>query len=78
MQMKHLPCFAHTLNLIVQEALRNTNEVKKTQEKIKHIVSYFHHSVKAVDKLGEIQDQKGIHHKKLIWTLTPGGIPLFI
>lgn len=40
MQMKHLPCFAHTLNLVMQEAVRNTNEVKKTQEKIKHSVLF--------------------------------------
>lgn len=36
------------------------------QEKIKRIVSFFHHSVKASDKLCEIQDQNNMQKKKLI------------
>lgn len=40
--------------------------MKQAQAKIKHIVSFFHHSVKATDKLGELQDQNGVQRKKLI------------
>lgn len=36
------------------------------QEKIKRIVSSFHHSVKATDKLGEVQETNGGERKKLI------------
>lgn len=66
MRAKHLPCFAHTLNLVVQDAIKNTNEIKNVQEKIKRLVSFFHHSVKAMDKLREMQDQNGVQQKKLI------------
>ncbi|XP_076048272.1 E3 SUMO-protein ligase ZBED1-like [Oratosquilla oratoria] len=66
MNVKHLPCFAHSLNLVVQNALKNTNDVKKVQEKVKAIVSFFHHSVKASDKLCAQQVQQGGERKKLI------------
>lgn len=66
MQVRHLPCFVHTLNLVVKDAIKSTSEVKAVQEKIKAIVSFFHHSVKATDKLGEIQEQNNVHKKKLI------------
>ncbi|XP_068231881.1 zinc finger BED domain-containing protein 4-like [Palaemon carinicauda] len=66
MQIKQQPCFAHTLNLVVQDSIKNTNEIKLSQEKIKRIVSFFHHSVKATDKLSEIQNQNGVERKKLI------------
>ncbi|XP_068244012.1 zinc finger BED domain-containing protein 4-like [Palaemon carinicauda] len=66
MQIKQQPCFAHTLNLVVQDSIKNTNKIKLSQEKIKRIVSFFHHSVKATDKLSEIQNQNGVERKKLI------------
>ncbi|XP_050706851.1 zinc finger BED domain-containing protein 4-like [Eriocheir sinensis] len=62
----HIGCFAHTLNLVVQNAIKNTGEVKEVQDKIKAIVSFFHHSVKASDKLGALQVQQGTEKKKLI------------
>ncbi|XP_011403270.1 PREDICTED: zinc finger BED domain-containing protein 1-like [Amphimedon queenslandica] len=45
----HLPCFADTLNLIVQGAIAADYQVSSLQTKCKHIVSYFHRSVKASD-----------------------------
>ncbi|XP_076052180.1 E3 SUMO-protein ligase ZBED1-like isoform X2 [Oratosquilla oratoria] len=66
MNVKHLPCFAHSLNLVVQNALKNANDVKKVQEKVKAIVSFFHNSVKASDKLCAQQVQQGGERKKLI------------
>ncbi|XP_050706735.1 zinc finger BED domain-containing protein 4-like [Eriocheir sinensis] len=62
----HIGCFAHTLNLVVQNAIKNTGEVKEVQDKIKAIVSFFHHSVKASDKLGALQVQQGTEKKKII------------
>lgn len=39
MKIRHLPCFAHTLNLAVRSAIKNTEEVQRLQEKVKDIVT---------------------------------------
>ena len=52
--VKHLPCFAHTLNLVVQQAVQAINELKT---KVKTIVGYFHQSTVAAAKLEELQVQ---------------------
>ena len=62
---KHLPCFAHILNLTVQESKRSDNVVVEIQGKCRSIVSYFHRSVKSTQKLKEIQKQLGLIDKKL-------------
>lgn len=49
---KHIPCFAHLLNLIVQSALR---EIKATTSKIKHIVELFRRSPLASERLKSMQ-----------------------
>lgn len=61
---RQIPCFAHTLNLVVQEAIKNTDYVLKVREKIKQIVTFFHHSVKATDKLTQLQEQHNQPAKK--------------
>ncbi|KAK3883452.1 hypothetical protein Pcinc_012228 [Petrolisthes cinctipes] len=66
LQVKHVPCFAHTLNLVVQSAMKNSEEVRHVREKVKAIVTFFHHSVKASDKLADVKEEKGFHKKKLI------------
>ena len=50
----HLPCFVHTLNLIVTNSLQDVPEVAALLQRCKHIVSYFHKSTKATDKLTSI------------------------
>ena len=52
--VKHLPCFAHTLNLVVQQAVQSINDLKM---KVKNIVTYFHQSTVAAAKLEELQEQ---------------------
>ena len=52
--LTHLFCFAHTLNLVVQNGLQ---VVKQLQEKVKLIVAYFHRSTVAADKLWALQLQ---------------------
>ncbi len=47
---RHLPCFAHTLNLIVQNAIKADPIVQQIQLQCKD-VSHFHRSVKSSDKL---------------------------
>ena len=63
---RHLPCFAHTLNLIVQEATEKDTELSDLRRKCRSIVTYFKQSVKARDKLTEMQKQMGGEQKKLI------------
>ena len=61
---KHILCFAHTLNLIVQAALFSVMADLKT--KCKSIVTLFHQSTKASDKLMEVQQQIGNSEVKLV------------
>ncbi|CAH2013573.1 unnamed protein product [Acanthoscelides obtectus] len=44
----HIPCFAHTLNLVVQNGLQ---EIKDIRHKVKAVVEYFHRSSQANSKL---------------------------
>ena len=52
---QHLPCMAHTLNLIVQESIEKVEDLVVLRRKCRQIVTYFKQSVKAKDKLQEIQ-----------------------
>ena len=63
---KHLPCFAHTLNLVVQDSLKADTELAEIQKKCRDIVSYFHRSSKATDKLVAVQTRLKIENHKLI------------
>ena len=53
---KHIPCFAHNLNLIVQHGLQN---VKDIVNKVKTIVEFFKRSPQASQKLKAMQEQLG-------------------
>lgn len=55
---KHLPCFAHTLNLVTQRPLNEISDVQNIISKIKTIVTFFKHSVKASDELRKICEFK--------------------
>lgn len=56
LKWRSVPCFAHTLNLIVQSALR---DIKDTQTKVKSIVELFRRSVLASERLKATQKQLG-------------------
>lgn len=53
---KHVACFAHTINLIVQTSLK---EIKNITMKIKHIVEVFKRSPLASKRLRNMQQKLG-------------------
>lgn len=63
-QWRHLPCFAHNLNLIVQTSLKN-NSTKIIIDKVKAIVQYFKRSSTALAKLHSVQEGIGLAKLKL-------------
>ena len=65
-EWKSLPCFVHTLNLIVQDSIKADSTITLLQTKCRAIVSYFHRSVKAAEKLKTVQEQLSITTTKLI------------
>ncbi len=65
-QWEHSPCFAHTLNLVVTNSIDNLPDLVSIITKVKNVVSYFHRSTKASDKLRSIQTRLNIADHKLI------------
>lgn len=59
--MKHYGCYAHSLNLIVQRALK---ELEPTLEKIKKIVTFFKRSSLNNEKLLKFQINSGVSQPK--------------
>ena len=57
-------CFAHTLNLIIQEVTERDKGLTDVCTKACSIVTYFKQSAIAKDMLGEIQLQIGEVEKK--------------
>ncbi|XP_028408818.1 zinc finger BED domain-containing protein 4-like [Dendronephthya gigantea] len=62
----HVPCFAHTLNLVVSEAIKSDECVSEIKKMCKQIVTFFHQSVKATEKLKEVQNKLNLPEHKLI------------
>ncbi|XP_075165097.1 E3 SUMO-protein ligase ZBED1-like [Haematobia irritans] len=54
LQKRHLPCFAHTVNLVVQDCLAQTN-VKQVLSKCKAIVTFFKSSTISYEKFKNAQ-----------------------
>ena len=54
---RHLSCFAHSLNLVVQDSIKRDSDVSNLQQRSKDLVSHFHRSVKSSEKLKEVQKQ---------------------
>lgn len=63
---KHLPCFAHTLNLVIQRAVSETVGLDAIINKVKTIVSFFKHSVSAHDDLVKVQKNSDRVPKMLV------------
>ncbi|XP_046391582.1 E3 SUMO-protein ligase ZBED1-like [Ischnura elegans] len=56
---KHLPCFAHTLNLVPIKAIELTKGLPEMISQIKSIVTWFKHSVQGADMLRKVQMESG-------------------
>ncbi|KAJ8913310.1 hypothetical protein NQ315_010978 [Exocentrus adspersus] len=52
---KHLPCFAHSLDLVASKITDNVGSVNVIIQKVKAIVTHFKHSVSAADSLRKSQ-----------------------
>lgn len=61
-QWRHFPCFAHSINLIIQSGLE---PVKPLMVKVKAIVEFFKRRSHALSRLNEIQKQGGYSVLKL-------------
>ncbi|XP_036343171.1 zinc finger BED domain-containing protein 1-like [Rhagoletis pomonella] len=61
-QWRSVPCFAHTLNLIVQKGLQQLDSIKI---KSKAIAEFFHRSANGLQKLMETQKQLNMPELKL-------------
>ncbi|XP_076670787.1 LOW QUALITY PROTEIN: E3 SUMO-protein ligase ZBED1 [Andrena cerasifolii] len=61
----HLPCAAHTLNLVVNDSISAIPDIVSTLKTCRSIVTHFKTSVTAADKLRAIQAQMELQHLKL-------------
>ncbi|GFS09415.1 zinc finger BED domain-containing protein 4 [Elysia marginata] len=58
LKIRHQACFPHTLNLAVKESIRRTPDVFEAKNKVKSIVTYFHHSSLANNALQRCTQDK--------------------
>lgn len=56
----HVPCFAHTLNLVVTDALNSNHELKQLLSRCRSLVTYFKQTAKATAKLKELAGSNSI------------------
>ena len=64
--MKQAPCFIHTLQLAIKDAITAQRSVTDMIAKSRKIVGHFHHSALACTRLSEIQADLGLPRKKLL------------
>lgn len=67
---KHLPCFAHTLNLVPSKIIENDAVVSSLCKKVKAIVHYFKKSGPAADELRNVTDLKLKQSMEVRWNST--------
>ena len=60
------PCFIHTLQLAINDAILSQRSVSDMIAKAKRIVTHFRHSALGSSRLAEIQNDLGLPKKKLI------------
>ncbi|GFR60261.1 zinc finger BED domain-containing protein 1 [Elysia marginata] len=65
LNIRHVPCFAHTLNLIIKHAVIDVAEVAAVVKKIKAIITFFHSSTVATNSLRDIFSGKNEAMRKM-------------
>ncbi|KAL7840048.1 hypothetical protein AOLI_G00253710, partial [Acnodon oligacanthus] len=66
LNVHHITCFAHVLNLIVKKSLAQTAELEEIRTRARRPAGYFKSSTTAKEKLCEVQEQMGKPKHKLI------------
>ncbi|XP_060665472.1 zinc finger BED domain-containing protein 4-like isoform X2 [Drosophila nasuta] len=62
---KHVPCFAHSINLVVDETIKEICSFSSIVDKIKRVVMQFKHSPAMMDQLRKAQTDEGIPEGKI-------------
>lgn len=70
LELKHFGCFAHTLNLILENAL-DLAPIKSLVEAVKIIVAHYKRSTAAMEKLLRYQTQNGVSQPKRLLQAVP-------
>jgi zinc finger BED domain-containing protein 1 (E3 SUMO-protein ligase ZBED1) len=65
LKVRHMPCFAHALNLVIKDVLTESN-IKKIIDKCSAIVTHFKRSTLASEKLKSVQREMKKPELKLI------------
>jgi len=52
---RHIPCFAHTLNLVAQNSISRVTDLSLLIKNVKSIVTWFKHSVVVSDELRKVK-----------------------
>ncbi|XP_029689209.1 zinc finger BED domain-containing protein 4-like [Takifugu rubripes] len=66
LNVRHIYCFAHMLNVIVKKSLCQTSELENMRSRARKMVAHFKSSSKTKEKLCSIQANMGIPQKKLV------------
>ncbi|XP_067293402.1 E3 SUMO-protein ligase ZBED1-like [Pseudorasbora parva] len=64
--LRHLPCFAHTINLIVKRAVEEHEVFADIRKRARRVVSFFRSSTKATENLILAQERMGRQPLKLL------------
>ncbi|KAJ8885342.1 hypothetical protein PR048_011539 [Dryococelus australis] len=62
----HLPCIAHTLQLVIKDGLRNTPSIKNMVTNCKHIVGHAKHSSQVCKIVRIVQKKLNLPEHKLV------------
>ncbi len=65
-RLQHLPCLAHTLNLVVTQAIESATGLQDVKDRVSRLVSLSKRSTVVAEKLEDFQKNLGMRPKKLV------------